>query len=49
MKEAERFRLLGNYQMPRFRYGRKVLCEARGGCNGQGPVQSLFLANSFVI
>jgi hypothetical protein len=27
MDDAERFRLLGKYQTPRFRYGRKVLCE----------------------
>jgi hypothetical protein len=30
MDDAERFRLLGKYQTPRFRYGRKVLCEVRG-------------------
>ncbi len=30
MEEAERFRLLGKYRTPRFRYGRKVLCEVRG-------------------
>jgi hypothetical protein len=30
MDDAERFRLLGNYKTPRFRYGRKVLCEVRG-------------------
>ena len=27
---AERFRLLGTYRTPRFRYGSKVLCEVRG-------------------
>ena len=30
MDDAERFRLLGTYRTPRFRYGRKVLCEVRG-------------------
>jgi hypothetical protein len=30
MNDAERFRLLGKYRTPRFRYGRKVLCEVRG-------------------
>ena len=30
MDDAERFRLLGKYQTPRFCYGRKVLCEVRG-------------------
>jgi hypothetical protein len=30
MDDAERFRLLGNYRTPRFRYGRKVPCEVRG-------------------
>ena len=30
MEDAERFRLLGKYRTPRFRYGRKVLCEVRG-------------------
>jgi hypothetical protein len=30
MEDAERFRLLGKYQTPRFRYGRKVQCEVRG-------------------
>jgi hypothetical protein len=30
MKDADRFRLLGYYRTPRFRYGRKVLCEVRG-------------------
>jgi hypothetical protein len=30
MDDAERFRLLGKYRTPRFRYGRKVLCEVRG-------------------
>jgi hypothetical protein len=29
MEDAERFRLLGTYQTPRFRYGRKVFCEVR--------------------
>jgi hypothetical protein len=30
MEDAERFRLLGKYRTPRFRYGRKVLCAVRG-------------------
>jgi hypothetical protein len=30
MEDAERFRLLGKYKTPRFRFGRKVLCEVRG-------------------
>jgi hypothetical protein len=30
MEDTERFRLLGKYKTPRFRYGRKVLCEVRG-------------------
>jgi hypothetical protein len=30
MDDAERFRLLGTYKTPRFRYGRKVICEVRG-------------------
>jgi hypothetical protein len=30
MEDAERFRLLGTYRTPRFRYGRKVICEVRG-------------------
>jgi hypothetical protein len=30
MDDAQRFRLLGKYRAPRFRYGRKVLCEVRG-------------------
>jgi hypothetical protein len=30
MDDAERFRLLGAYRTPRFRYGHKVLCEVRG-------------------
>jgi hypothetical protein len=30
MKDAERFRLLGTYQTPRFRIGQKVLCAVRG-------------------
>jgi hypothetical protein len=30
MDDAERFRLLGRYRTPRFRYGRRVLCEVRG-------------------
>jgi hypothetical protein len=30
MEDPERFRLLGKYRTPRFRIGRKVLCEVRG-------------------
>jgi hypothetical protein len=30
MEDCERFRLLGKYWMPRFRIGRRVLCEVRG-------------------
>jgi hypothetical protein len=30
MDDAERFRLLGEYRTPRFRYGRKVVCQVRG-------------------
>ena len=30
MNDAERFRLLGKYRTPRFRYGRKVVCAVRG-------------------
>jgi hypothetical protein len=30
MEDAERFLLLGKYRTPRFRYGRKVLCEVPG-------------------
>jgi hypothetical protein len=30
MEDAERFRLLGTYRTPRFRYGRQVLCAVRG-------------------
>jgi hypothetical protein len=30
MEDADRFRLLGKYQTPRFRYGLKVFCEVRG-------------------
>ena len=30
MDDAKRFRLLGKYRTPRFRYGRKVLCAVRG-------------------
>jgi hypothetical protein len=30
MEDIERFRLLGTYHTPRFRYGRKVICEVRG-------------------
>ena len=29
MEDIERFRLLGEYRAPRFRIGRKVLCEVR--------------------
>jgi hypothetical protein len=29
MEDAERFRLLGKYRTPRFRFGRKALCEIR--------------------
>jgi hypothetical protein len=30
MNDAERFRLLGSYRTPPFRYGRQVFCELRG-------------------
>jgi hypothetical protein len=30
MNDADRFRLLGTYQTPRFRYGQTVFCELRG-------------------
>jgi hypothetical protein len=30
MNDADRFRLLGTYRTPRFRYGQKVRCEVRG-------------------
>jgi hypothetical protein len=30
MEDAERFRLLGKYRTPRFRYGGTVFCEVRG-------------------
>jgi hypothetical protein len=30
MTDAERFRLLGTYETPRFNYGCKILCEVRG-------------------
>ncbi len=30
MDDADRFRLLGKYRTPRFRYGHTVLCEVRG-------------------
>jgi hypothetical protein len=30
MEDAERFRLLGKYRIPRFRIGRTVFCEVRG-------------------
>jgi hypothetical protein len=30
MEDSERFRLLGKYQTPRFRHGRKALCEVHG-------------------
>ena len=30
MDDTERFRLLGKYKTPRFRYGRTVFCEVRG-------------------
>jgi hypothetical protein len=30
MDDAERFRLIGKYRTPRFRIGRRVLCEVRG-------------------
>jgi hypothetical protein len=30
MKGRDRFRLLGTYRTPRFRYGRTVRCEVRG-------------------
>jgi hypothetical protein len=30
MHAADRFRLLGNYRTPRFRYGKTVCCEVRG-------------------
>jgi hypothetical protein len=30
MRPADRFRLLGTYRTPRFRYGRTVRCEVRG-------------------
>src|SRR5690348_12679786 len=30
MNDADRFRLLGSYRTPRFRYGRQVFCELRG-------------------
>ena len=30
MHAADRFRLLGNYRTPRFRYGKVVFCEVRG-------------------
>jgi hypothetical protein len=30
VNDAERFRLLGSYKTPRFRYGRQVFCELRG-------------------
>jgi hypothetical protein len=30
MEDAERFRLIGTYRTPRFRYGQRVLCEVRG-------------------
>jgi hypothetical protein len=30
MDDATRFRLLGIYKTPQFRYGQKVICELRG-------------------
>jgi hypothetical protein len=30
MHAADRFRLLGNYRTPRFRYGKAVWCAVRG-------------------
>jgi hypothetical protein len=30
MNDAERFRLLGKYQTPRFRIGQRVRCQVRG-------------------
>jgi hypothetical protein len=30
MKDSDRFRLLGTYRTPRFRYGRTVGCAVRG-------------------
>jgi hypothetical protein len=30
MEDAERFRLLGTYRTPRFRYGQRVRCRVRG-------------------
>ena len=30
MTDADRFRLLGRYKTPRFRYGQVVFCEVRG-------------------
>jgi hypothetical protein len=30
MDEADRFRLFGKYRTPRFRFGKKVMCEVRG-------------------
>jgi hypothetical protein len=30
VNDADRYRLLGRYQTPRFRYGRSVWCEVRG-------------------
>jgi hypothetical protein len=44
MEDAERFRFLGTYRTPRFRYGRKVLCEVRGEpvitCLSDAPIPS---------
>ena len=30
MNDADRYRLLGRYRTPRFRYGKTVWCEVRG-------------------
>ena len=41
MDDAERFRLLDKYQTPRFRYGRRVLCQVRGEVRICGITEAL--------
>jgi hypothetical protein len=36
MNDADRFRLLGTYKTPRFRYGRQVSCDVRGWVSAVG-------------
>jgi hypothetical protein len=38
--DADRFKLLGKYHTPRFRYGQVVFCEVRGWVSITGLTQA---------